>query len=568
MSDMTTANELNQPSLDTLTSNQESVPPDANVFFGRPIAWFWGLMAICTVPFMFPYFFAAWNQEHFQYIPLVPIVVFGLAYTRFDGIVTPPSGRFAKSCLGLAVFFFIIAAMLRSSWLGAFGVIFLTLSFLQSLKQDDDSSLLYLAIPFLLFIRLPQLRAQALIVRLQRTTTDLSSVILDFVGVPNFVQGNTISLADKQLFVDEACSGVRSLFTLMFFALALLVYRKRSVYLTPLMLAVGIVLAVFGNVIRVTTISLAQAWFEYDLATGFQHDLLGHGTLLLSLGLMLSADRLIESVFHSIDRGGETSNPLISLWNFFFTPHGESGKFSGTARTRVMNLDKTYLLVLKASAGIAIVVASWMTIGKTIDRLNRNNFVSDSDLIFEPSPDLVTQVNAPISLVSHQTYRNGSILENARLGKNADIYTCSIAQRPGEIVISQPYVGWHELTVCYRGLGWVQKRRREVSVPGTKPVVVADFVRGDGGLGYLFFTAMNADGSTPISLGSSRLQRWLSPFIPTLLDAPAEITGIGETTMIQYWHVTNKELSQDEISEIAGAIAAVRGEIRDSLVSN
>ena len=526
---------------------------------------FWVLVAVASLPFLVPYFLAAFNQEHFQYIPLVPVAILGLAYSRHDGILVPPQGRLNWILFGTGLAIVALAAYLHSSWLGAIGSGLWLIVFLRSLKQSDGSSLTYLAVPLLLFIRLPQLRTQALIVRLQRVTTELASVVLDRAGVPNEVQGNTISLASKQLFVDEACSGVRSLFTLMFFALVLLIYRQRSVYLTPLMLAVGIALAIFGNLIRVTTIALAEAWFGYDLASGFAHDLLGHGTLLLSLALMLSADRLVEAIFHPMPQMEDIRNPLILGWNGLFGSQGQANErrsFRLNEQRRWSSFNRNTLLAL---GGVLIVLASWMTLSKLVDR-NGPTLAGDGELLFEPSEDLVQIDDIPITLVNHQIYRNSDAQQNLRLGKNADIYTCNVAKRPGEIVVSQPYVGWHELTVCYQATGWTLVTRKEVRLDGQPPVVMAQFKK-DGTLGYLFFTAVNADGTVPVSLGDSRIAKWLTPFVPTILDDLAETSGVGQTAMVQYWMVTDVELSRDETETIVRSMMKVRSKTGQQMMA-
>lgn len=528
-------------------------------------AVFWGLMAACTIPFLIPYFYAAWNQEHFQYIPLVLVVILGLAYQRHDGIIALPQGRLTMGLLGTALAILTTAAIIPSSWLGAIAVALLTIAFLRCLRQHNGSSLVYLAIPLLLFIRLPQVRTQALIVRLQIITTDLSSVVLDFLGIPNFVQGNTISLVDRQLFVDEACSGVRSLFTLMFFALVLLVYRKRSAWLTPLMLAVAVALAVFGNLVRVTSIALAQALFGYDLATGFEHEILGHGTLLLSMLLMLSADRLIESFFHFIDLSGERDNVVISSWNYFFTPSGGERRFKGNVTGHEQGIGNNHRLIIKAVASVSVVMALVMLVSKSYAYINRPQLVADGQLLIDPKAQFFDLTEIPIEVVSHQIYRNSGGETDERLGKNADIFTCKLLGRPGEFVISQPYVGWHELTYCYQSIGWTQKLRRNVEVPNSRAVVYAQFQQTNGVHGNLFFTGINADGSLPQAYGFTRIQRWLSPFIPTILDDPAEVTGVGQTAMIQYWNVSPEPMQPKEIQKIASQMSSIRDAIAERI---
>ncbi|MEM9826357.1 MAG: exosortase U [Planctomycetota bacterium] len=529
---------------------------------------FWGLLFAASAIFLVPYFQAAWNQPHFQYIPLVPLVIAGFVWMRKDGFLDFPRHRTTLLLLFGVNFLWLIAAVLRSSWVGALGFILLMLAWLSSLIQRDRSSLLYLGIPLLTFIRLPFERTQALIVRLQMLTTELSSVLLDLFSVPHIIRGNTIELSSRQLFVDEACSGVRSLFTLFFAATVLMIYRKRSVYALPLMLAAGGLAAIFGNTIRVTVIAIAQDWSDVDLSTGWQHDMLGHGTLILSLALLFSADKLIGAFVHPIDADdASVDNPFLRIWNWFFrdsqTPpdiHPEDfAKLPSTSSTP----DKPTLVAYGTFASIALLLAGLTGVGKWIEASNRGYRLVENELLFQVDDTFLKSVNEDLQLSDYRAHRDGTVDLTDRLGKNADIWSCSYASRPGELVISQPYVGWHELTFCYRGMGWTMDSREQIFVGENRaPVVMARFSREPYGQAFLFFSGVNADGSSPRNFGLSRFRRWLSPFYPTILDDPAEMTGIGQTAMIQYWCVTDKEMDDARMKEIAELIADTRDQMR------
>ncbi|MGZ7227087.1 archaeosortase/exosortase family protein, partial [Streptococcus pyogenes] len=76
-------------------------------------------------------------------------------------------------------------------------------------------------------------------------------VLLDAFAVPHAVANNVIQLANRELFVAEACSGIQSVFTLAFLALLMIAWRRRRVWMTPIYLLIACLLAVFANVIRV-----------------------------------------------------------------------------------------------------------------------------------------------------------------------------------------------------------------------------------------------------------------------------------------------------------------------------
>ena len=118
---------------------------------------FWGIMLLATLPFLFAYSRAMWHQELYQYFPFLLVGVYWLAYSRYDGKLRFPSGKLSLGSMIIAILFLVIAASLRSSWLGAIGFIFLTISFFSTLRTHSGKSLAYLALPMLMFIRAPQL---------------------------------------------------------------------------------------------------------------------------------------------------------------------------------------------------------------------------------------------------------------------------------------------------------------------------------------------------------------------------------------------------------------------------
>src|ERR1019366_5980915 len=70
-----------------------------------------------------------------------------------------------------------------------------------------------------LMIPIPNLILQQVTFPLQLLAARLSTVLLELVGVPVLRQGNVIVLASMPLDVAEACSGIRSLLTLVTLAI-------------------------------------------------------------------------------------------------------------------------------------------------------------------------------------------------------------------------------------------------------------------------------------------------------------------------------------------------------------
>ena len=72
---------------------------------------------------------------------------------------------------------------------------------------------------------------------LQRQSSHLTSMILDCIGILHLPAGNVLELAQKRLFVDEACSGVDSLYALMAICLCLVLWFRQRLFVAVVSLS-------------------------------------------------------------------------------------------------------------------------------------------------------------------------------------------------------------------------------------------------------------------------------------------------------------------------------------------
>ena len=98
----------------------------------------------------------------------------------------------------------------------------------------------------------------------------------------------------KEYFVEEACSGVQSLFTLLFCAGAYSVWRRYSLGRILLMLLAASGWAVLMNSLRILAIPMAEIHLGIDLVSGWKHEALGYTALILAILMLLSTDRLFS----------------------------------------------------------------------------------------------------------------------------------------------------------------------------------------------------------------------------------------------------------------------------------
>ncbi len=137
--------------------------------------------------------------------------------------------------------------------------------------------LAFLAIP------LPELVTQALALPLQFKASQMGAALLEMRQVPVLLTGNVIRLPGHELFVTEACSGLRSLTALISTAvLAGAMFLKTPVMRVAL-LVLAIPIAVAINGVRVFLTGFLVYFVNPSAGTGFMH--LTEGWLLFLVSL-------------------------------------------------------------------------------------------------------------------------------------------------------------------------------------------------------------------------------------------------------------------------------------------
>lgn len=270
------------------------------------------------------YYVELWPRQHYQFFPFAIIAFISLFITR----KSPQSERWTwLSSALIATDLVCIAAgtYLISPWFFTVGfTLLMTAWCLANIDQGYKRSLCYLASLLFVTIRLPLNYDEPVIMWLQRVTTAVASRLLHRFGMLHYREGNVLSFPNKSFLVEEACSGVQSLFTILFLAALVFCLKRRSLIHGCLLLFAGLILSGIMNIFRVVTIAAAWDRKAIDLSTGWSHDALGYLCLGLAAALLMSADRMLEFLFAPVmdvrRHGGGSMyfNPLISLWNSLF----------------------------------------------------------------------------------------------------------------------------------------------------------------------------------------------------------------------------------------------------------
>jgi len=141
------------------------------------------------------------------------------------------------------------------------------------------ASLLVLSIP------LPGIVLNQLALPLQLQASRMGAALLSWRQIPVRLAGNVILMPGHQLFVTEACSGLRSLTALISLGLLLGALWLRTPVFRALLIGAAIAIAVLVNAVRVFLTGFFVYFISPEMGQGFLH--LSEGWLLFVVSLAI-----------------------------------------------------------------------------------------------------------------------------------------------------------------------------------------------------------------------------------------------------------------------------------------
>ena len=145
----------------------------------------------------------------------------------------------------------------------------------------------------LLMVPLPAIVFNQIAFPLQLLASNAGEWVIATAGVPVLRDGNILQLPSRTLEVAEACSGIRSLISLLMLSILLGYFTERRLWRRLILAVATIPLAIVANAIRVAGTGLASEWISSDAADGFFHTFSGWLMFLVTCAGLLAIQKAL-----------------------------------------------------------------------------------------------------------------------------------------------------------------------------------------------------------------------------------------------------------------------------------
>jgi exosortase len=148
----------------------------------------------------------------------------------------------------------------------------------------------------LLMIPLPAIVFNKIAFPLQLFASRVGESTISAAGIPVLREGNVLVLANTHLEVAEACSGIRSLVSLVTLGLVYGYFSDRRFWVRAVIVASTVPIAILANGARVAGTGIAAHYFGPAAAEGFFHEFSGWALFVVAFVMMLVVQKVILRV--------------------------------------------------------------------------------------------------------------------------------------------------------------------------------------------------------------------------------------------------------------------------------
>jgi exosortase len=268
-----------------------------------PLIALWLTLILAFIGAYFPVFeslVGAWyrSEDYSHGFLIIPVSLF-LIWRKRDVLSRT---QIAGSAWGLGIIFFSLCSYLLSHFaeimsLASFSmVLFICGSVLYLFGRQVFKEIFFALLLLCFMIPIPAQIYATLTVPFQLFVSAVSSFLASIANIPVYREGNVIYLPEHTLQVVQACSGLRSMISLLTLSAIFGYLTLKSNSLRTILFFSGIPAAIAVNIFRILIMIAAFYFFNFDLAKGNVHTIFGLFIFIVAL-MIVAAVRGVLSIW-------------------------------------------------------------------------------------------------------------------------------------------------------------------------------------------------------------------------------------------------------------------------------
>jgi exosortase len=215
-----------------------------------------------------------WSDPDYNYAFLVPFLAAAAAWQQRNKLkrLEPEPAWSGLLVIAGALALLILGTLGAENYLARTSLLFLLASIaIQFRGWKFFRALLFPWAALFLMIPLPSLVFNEIALPLQFFASRLGAALLSLTGIPVVREGNVILLSSISLDVAEACSGLRSLFSLLTVCVFYGYFFEKNIARRILLIACSVPIAILANALRITVTGILGHYRGINWAEGFYH---------------------------------------------------------------------------------------------------------------------------------------------------------------------------------------------------------------------------------------------------------------------------------------------------------
>ena len=238
-----------------------------------------------------------WHDPNFSHGFIVPLVAGYFVYEKMDALRNAQPRPWTPGLAVIVLGLLMLTAGFLATENFTMRVSFIVYLAGVALFFFGTGIFRHLGLPlgYLLFmVPLPYILYDAVAFPLKLFVAKYSVISLKLLGITVWREGNIIMFPNIELEVADACSGIRSLMSLIALGVAFAWVSQKTAFRKIILVAMTVPVAIFANWVRVVATGVLAKYWGAKAAEGFFHEFAGLAVFALAIGMMIGIGVLLR----------------------------------------------------------------------------------------------------------------------------------------------------------------------------------------------------------------------------------------------------------------------------------